>query len=190
DVRLVVVSTVNGLSWEEVEAIAYDPATDRWSQIERRKNTEGRYFTTADGGGGTVWNGRQLVLLGGYRASALGPATATWRSLPHPPFTIYETAAVATTDGALYLWGPDGGARWMAASACRSAPVESAKARKAPAVGSVTVAGSSASSASAIADARSAGMPAAMPAPTPPRMIDRTRGSRVTNRDVIIEPIE
>ena len=81
-------------------------------------------------------------------------------------------------------------ARWMAASARRSAPVESAKERNAAAVLSSIADGLSASRASAMRGARLANAGPPRRPPTPPRTAERARASRPTSAYVVMAPIE
>lgn len=113
DDRLVVTSgsIAHGELWAEAEAIAYDPAVDRWERLVRRENTDNGLVSPLFEG--AVWTGFEVVTLGvtGYRASAFEPRTGRWYALPRPPVGLGSTAVTATDDGDVYAFGEEAAAR-------------------------------------------------------------------------------
>lgn len=82
-------------------AAAYDPATDTWRRIAR---PPARRF-----GGIAVWDGRELLVVGGSRVGlAYDPATNSWRELAPMPSTRFGARAV-WTGKRLLVWGSANG---------------------------------------------------------------------------------
>jgi hypothetical protein len=82
----------DGKSWPArlARAAAYDPATNRWRRIPP---------LPAVGFGATaVWDGREVVVVGGAtaKAYAFDPAMNRWRTLPRAPSPVARAAAVWT----------------------------------------------------------------------------------------------
>lgn len=106
--ELVVAGGINGSSGTATVlrgAAAYDPPSGLWRRL--RPMPRPRYGATA------VWDGRELLILGGYRAPgtspatrgmAYNPATNTWRRLPPMQYGRAKFAAVWTGRRVL-VWG-------------------------------------------------------------------------------------
>jgi hypothetical protein len=83
-------------------AAAYNPATNTWRRIRPLPQP----------GGTAVWDGRELLVIGGgahaQSALAYNPATNRWRRLASPPTGRFGAAAV-WTGKRLLLWGGQNG---------------------------------------------------------------------------------
>jgi hypothetical protein len=84
---------------------AYNPATNTWRRIPLMPRREE--------GAAAVWDGREILFLGGYRPGALqpparglafNPVTSTWRKLPAMAYPRHGCAAV-WTGRKLLMWG-------------------------------------------------------------------------------------
>lgn len=95
----------DGEMWSHVEAVAYDPADERWRRLHRSENPYARLM--APHMSRARWTGRELVLLDviGSGGSVFDPGAGRWRALPSTPDGLRDPAAVATDDGEVYVFG-------------------------------------------------------------------------------------
>lgn len=100
-----------GDTWEDAEAIAYDPVRDRWERVALTENTDNALaFALLSG---AAWTGREIVALEyfGSTASALEPRTGRWHVLPAPPERLRDASLTVTDDGDVYAIGHEATAR-------------------------------------------------------------------------------